>query len=300
MPISEVVRELSRDPGFWAGFLTGGDPAPAGPGGEARVSLPVADGYGLVLDLDLSTGEHALGLRQPAATEPVHLAGTGPGRGSPEVLRWSEVDLIGRVLAVDDPTLPHPGLPVALLSRFAPVTDADEPATARALLATAYRSLRREVRTVPAVVAEQEPLPMFAEPRWWPQPTQPCDRVISDRDIAGYLAAPATATPARAGPRFPTIGLAGLIRGARNRLGRIRQADWYDGTRALPVARRICVTGDLSAVPALATLLEGDGCDHPTVLDALTGPVVPVEAAWVVETLAGVEPGTLLHRIAAG
>ena len=46
---------------------------------------------------------------------------------------------------------------------------------------------------------------------------------------------------------------------------------------------------------ALGALTEA-GCDHPTVLDALSEPLVPAEACWMVETLAGAEPGTLLRH----
>jgi len=43
-------------------------------------------------------------------------------------------------------------------------------------------------------------------------------------------------------------------------------------------------------------VLTEAGCDHPTVLDALSEPLVPIEACWMVETLAGALPGSLLRR----
>ena len=46
----------------------------------------------------------------------------------------------------------------------------------------------------------------------------------------------------------------------------------------------------------LVGALTEAGCDHPTVLDALSEPLVPAEAWWMVETLTGVAPGTLLRR----
>lgn len=298
MPISETLRTLTVDRDFWAAYLAPvAGAAPPEPG-VLRVSLPVAGGYGLLLDVDLSCGEHTLGLRHPAASEPVHLGGAGPGRPAPAVLRPADLDLIGRVVALDDPTLPHPGLPVALLAPFAaPVTDDD--LAAGALLVAAYRSLRRDVRPLPPVLPEQPPLPLFTAARWWPQPAQPCDRVLSDDEIAGYLAIPAGAPAApRDGPRFPTVDLSELVRHATARLARLREADWYAAAAPLAMARRICLTGDLSGVAALVAALERAGCDHPTVLDALTGPVVPLEAGWVLETLAGLQPGTLLNTLA--
>src|SRR5690349_14209312 len=122
VPVSEALRRLSEDPRFWSLlFVHDGafpDPDPV----ELRVSLPVTGGYGLVLDLDLVTGEQTLGLREPATSEPVQLGWAAPGRPYPAALRWHELELCARVIALEDPTLPHPGLVVALLSPFAPPT----------------------------------------------------------------------------------------------------------------------------------------------------------------------------------
>lgn len=297
MPVSETLRRLCEDNAFWAAYLCREDPADGPGGAEIRVDLPVAAGYGLVLDLDPAGGQHTLGLRQPAASDPVHLGGSGPGRPPTAVLRWPELDVIGRVLALDDPTLPHPGLPVALL---VPFTGGDL-AMAGTMLPAALRSLRRPVTPVPPVLPEQAPLPLFTAARWWPQPEQPSDRVLSDPDVAGHLSshlgADTVAAADHRGRRFPADGLAELVRQARARLDRLRRADWYAAAGALPLARRMCLAGELTGLPQLAAALTRAGCDHPTVLDALTGPVEPAEAGWMVETLAGVAPGTLLDRL---
>ena len=114
VPVSEALRRLSEDPRFWSA-LVGHDGAFPDPDPvELRVSLPVTGGYGLVLDLDLSTGEQTLGLREPASSEPVQLGWSAPGRPRPAALRWHELELCARVIALEDPTLPHPGLVVAL------------------------------------------------------------------------------------------------------------------------------------------------------------------------------------------
>ena len=73
-----------------------------------------------------------------------------------------------------------------------------------------------------------------------------------------------------------------------------RTSGWYADTR--PLARQITETGDLRPVRDLLGALTEAGCDHPTVLDALSEPLVPLEACWMVETLAGAEPGTLLRH----
>ncbi len=305
MPVSEALRRLSEDPAFWAALRPGGNasPAPSGddapahwPRGELRVSLPVAGGYGLVLDLDLIAGEQFLGLRAPAASDPVQLGWAAPDRPHPAALRWWELDLCARVIALEDPTLPHPGLVVCLLSPFAPATPDDDGPAVAAIREAAYRSLRREVAPPADTGPEQAPLPLFIGEQWWPRAAGESPQVLDEAAIAAW-ATPAPAPVAlevRGGARFPRRGLDDLVRHAAGRLSRLRAEDCYAGVR--PLARRIAATGDLRPVAQLVGALTEAGCDHPTVLDALSEPLVPAEACWMVETLAGAEPGTLLRH----
>ncbi|MFI5495473.1 hypothetical protein [Actinoplanes sp. NPDC051859] len=294
MPLSEALRRLSEDPGFWSLLRTGAgaidDPEPA----ELRVSLPVTGGYGLVLDLDLRTGEQALGLREPATSEPVQLGWAAPGQAWPAALHWHELELCARVIALEDPTLPHPGLVVALLGPFAPATGEDDETTVAAVREAAYRSLRRAVPTPEPAGPEQTPLPLFAGEDWWPQPPAPSPQVLDEAAIAAYSAPAAVQLQVRGGARFPHEGLAELVRHAAHRLSRLPHEQWYADVR--PLARHIADTGDLSPVGELLGELTEAGCDHPTVLDALSEPLVPLEACWMVETLAGAAPGTLVRR----
>jgi hypothetical protein len=284
VPVSEALRRLAEDPRFWTGDgLPPTDPL------SLRVPFPVADGFGLVLDLDLAGGERTLGLRQPATTEPVQLGRADPGDPWPAALRWWELDLCARVIALDDPTLPHPGLVVALLSPFAPATDDDDAAEIAAVREAAYRSLRRDVPEPDG--PEQDPLPLFAADRWWPRESP---LVLDEAAIAALTSPASVHLEVRGGSRFPHQGLHALVRGAADRLARERRELCY--ADALPLARHIASTGDLRPVRELLGALTEAGCDHPTVLDALSEPLVPVEACWMVETLAGAAPGTLLRR----
>jgi hypothetical protein len=291
VPVSEALRRLSEDPGFWTSDGATTDDLDLR---ELRVTFPVTGGYALVLDLDLAAGDRTLGLRGPASSEPVRLASHPAGGPCPAALRWWELDRCARVIALEDPTLPHPGLVVALLSPFAPPTaDDDEPAVA-AMREAAYRSLRRDVPPVPPAGPEQAPLPLFASEDWWPAPRGASPQVLDEAAIAA-LTRPAGHSPeVRSGSRFPRDELADLVRKAAAHLDRVPRRSWYAATR--PLARHILDTGDLAPVPALLGALTEAGCDHPTVLDALSEPLVPVEAYWMVETLAGAEPGTLLRR----
>jgi hypothetical protein len=290
MPVSEALRRLALDPRFWTGGLDEIDDLP----GQLRASFPVVGGYALVLDIDLPSGERALGLRRPASSEPVQL-GWAPAEGPfPAALRWWELESFARVIALDDPLLPHPGLVVALFSPFAPPTPDDDLASIAAVREAAYRSLRREVPPAEPSGPEQAPLPIFADERWWPAPPAPSPQVLDEAAIAD-LSAPAQAgLQVRVDQRFPHEDLTDLVRRASTLLSELPEQQWYAQTR--PLARRIADSGDLAPVPALLGALTEAGCDHPTVLDALSEPLVPLEACWMVETLAGAEPGTLLRH----
>ncbi|MFC7529012.1 hypothetical protein [Actinoplanes sp. GCM10030250] len=290
MPVSEALRRLALDPRFWAGELGEADDLPS----QLRVSFPVVDGYALVLDIDLPSGERALGLRRPASSEPVQL-GWAPADGPyPAALRWWELESFARVIALDDPTLPHPGLVVALLSPFAPSTPDDDAAGVAAVREAAYRSLRREVTAAEPAGPEQAPLPLFTDESWWPVPPVPSPQVLDEAAIAAMSAPAQAGLQVRADSRFPHEDLTDVVRRASALLNRVPHQEWYATTR--PLARRIADSGDLAPVPDLLGALTEAGCDHPTVLDALSEPLVPLEACWMVETLAGAEPGTLLRH----
>ncbi|MEV4348978.1 hypothetical protein AB0J83_31360 [Actinoplanes sp. NPDC049596] len=289
MPVSEALRLLATNPAFWTGDSAITDDADQR---ELRVTLPVTGGYALVLDLDLVTGERTLGLRGPASSEPIQL-GAAPADGPfPAALRWPELDLCARVIAWEDPTLPHPGLVVALLSPFAPDTEEDPAATA--MRRAAYRSLQREVAPAVSAGPEQTPLPLFASDEWWPAPPVESPQVLDEDTITAMTSPDWAFREVRGGSRFPRESLADVVRRAGEHLKLVPHQQWYADT--WPLAREILDTGDLRRIPALLAALTEAGCDHPTVLDALSEPLVPAEACWMVETLAGAAPGTLLGR----
>ncbi|MFG1607089.1 hypothetical protein [Actinoplanes sp. NPDC049265] len=285
VPVAELLR-LSEDPAFWATVLTG-DRADLPP---LRVSFPVVGGYALVFEADLAGGERALGLRGPAHSEPIQLGWTAPGLPLPVALRWWELDLCARVIALEDPTLPHPGLVVALLSPFAPEQPEDNPQEIAAVRTAAYRSLLRPPPG-PALPdpRREPPLPLFTDARWWPSP-----RVLDDAAIAAYLSADQPRTDVRSGHRFPQSDLDRMLQLADRRLTELAQDPSFAEVRR--PAREIAESGDLTDVADLVRVLTESGCDHPTVLDALSEPLVPAEASWMVETLAGAAPGTVLRR----
>ncbi len=288
MPVSEVLRRLSQDPEFW----TAGTANPAEPP-ELRVTLPIIGGYALIVDLDLTVGDRSLGLRTPAASEPTRLARVSHQAPFAAALCSYELDLFARVIALADPTLPHPGLVAALLSPFAPLTADDESAGVQ-LRAAAYRTLRRDVPKLLWLGPEQAPLPLFAGAHWWPQPPSVSPQVLDEPTIAALTAATPALQEVRSSARFPTEELRDSVRRAAAHLTQLPRDPVFASAR--PLAQRMVSSGDLREIPSLLAALTEAGCDHPTVLDALSEPLVPIEASWIVETLAGAEPGTLLRQ----
>jgi hypothetical protein len=118
--------------------------------------------------------------------------------------------------------------------------------------------------------------------------------VLDEATIAAYAVPASVHLEVRTGSRFPRQGLAELVRRAADRLSRQREERCYADAR--PLAEHIAATSDLRPLPELLGALTEAGCDHPTVLDALSEPLEPIEACWMVETLAGAVPGTLLRH----
>jgi hypothetical protein len=118
--------------------------------------------------------------------------------------------------------------------------------------------------------------------------------VLDEAAIAALTRGSRATLEVRGGSRFPQEFLSDCVRRSAAHLAQMPQQGWYAETR--PLARRILDSGDLRPIPDLLGALTEAGCDHPTVLDALSEPLVAAEACWMVETLAGAEPGTLLRR----
>jgi hypothetical protein len=64
--------------------------------------------------------------------------------------------------------------------------------------------------------------------------------------------------------------------------------------RSLPALRTKTSTGEDPDPVELADQLTTAGCDHPVVLRALRDPIDPLEALWVLELLHAEEPGSRL------
>ncbi|MFC4017590.1 hypothetical protein ACFOW4_06490 [Micromonospora sp. GCM10011542] len=162
MNIPVSLRESLHDPAFWARYTFATED---GPGAdrlgaledlldeddgddddeqETRldVAFDVGGGERVLLGVDTRLGAYELGITGPDSAEPAELGWDDLAHWHPYALRWSELDLICRAIAMRDPQLSHPGAPMALLCRFAAVFDDDDVDGAVACVDAAYAALR--------------------------------------------------------------------------------------------------------------------------------------------------------------
>ncbi|MEV4499480.1 hypothetical protein AB0J84_27755 [Micromonospora arborensis] len=162
MGIPASLRESLHDPVFWARYTFA---AEDGPGADRlgaleeildededededeedttlNVAFDVGGGHLVLLDVDTRLGRYELGVTGPGFAEWAGLGWDDLAHWHPYALRWSELDLICRAAAVRDPLLSHPGVPMALLCRFAAVFEDDHVDAAVASVDAAYGALR--------------------------------------------------------------------------------------------------------------------------------------------------------------
>ena len=114
-PLDVTDRAFSAS--FWDDYLFVDEDAPREE--QWRYVLPLNMPAELVIENDL--GMISLQFRGSKEEELVEIAFDDEAHWHPHVLRWEEVQAIGHRIARAEPSLPHPGIPLLLLSRFAPV-----------------------------------------------------------------------------------------------------------------------------------------------------------------------------------
>src|SRR5579862_3894297 len=120
MILPQSLHPLVRMRRFWTDFFWQTEPQDDGyPELEScTVELPVAEGYLLSLSLDPGLSYFSLRFASPGQ-EAVEIAWDDTAHWHPHVLRWQELELICRTVALQDAELPHPGILLLLLHRFA-------------------------------------------------------------------------------------------------------------------------------------------------------------------------------------
>jgi hypothetical protein len=141
MPLPAELKGRIRKREFWtnAYWLTYPDDE-AEDLAKRTIRFEVTDCHALVLGLDDGFYFFSLGLSVDGA-DPIDLGWDDQAHWHPHVLRWRELDAIGGAVARRDPSLVHPGVPLLLLMRFAPITDEVDGGIAHHLIGRAWDRL---------------------------------------------------------------------------------------------------------------------------------------------------------------
>jgi hypothetical protein len=291
MPFPQSIRDLAQRPEFWSQYFfeTWGLEFPELEG--CRLEFPVGLDHALVLALDAGLYHFGLNLKHAGSAEPTQIAWDDESHWHPHVLRWEELDLVCRCVALADPALPHPGLPLVLLHRFAPVCVDDRPEVIHPLIQEAYRTVGAfsEAQVTEMVHRYDRRQDRFvwrrSEPHGW-FPYQ--DDEEGKRASLYSIRNPDNAV-------FPFDGLNAMFSAAQKRLTAAVDPKWLAGD-AGPIARSVAISGDVSGLPVLADALQEAGCDDGVILGSLRATGSPARGCWVVETLLGLAPGELIAR----
>jgi hypothetical protein len=305
--VPESLQAIAQVTAFWSAyfFCDGADELDFD-FNTCAMGLPVADGLGLRVQIDGSVEDIQLELLDASRPEPVPLGWCDYAHWHPYALRWSEVDLVARWTALQSPELRHPGLVVLLLSRFAPICADADAALAIPLLAAALRS----IPALPSPLASDAVgLPDHPISTAYLEGNDFRDSGVAWRTDERLGSYPVQSEDGSAGAgidlyslrdpdneAFPFAALRRLTETAGARCAGAVDRHWLDPISVVPPARRIAADGDLRGVPDLLRALQAAGCDHPTIVTAMTEPVVPAEAWWVLELLLAEPPGRLLGR----
>jgi len=256
MSLPPALRAVARTPEFWAAyfFCDGADELDFD-FDTCAMDLPVADKLGLRVWIDGSVEDVQLELLDPSGSEPVQLGWWDYAHWHPHALRWTEVDLVGRWVALTQPELRHPGLPVLLLSRFAPIIDAADAEVAEPLLAAALRSIPALPALLPATAVG---LPDHPISEAYLDANDLRDTGVAWRTGAGTGPYPATLGDDAGlyslrhpeNDKFPFTMLAALVGQAGARCAAVADPAWLHPSAVLPTAREIADTGDLGAAPS--------------------------------------------------
>jgi hypothetical protein len=141
MPLPSAVLNAARTRRFWSDYCFETEARekdyPELEDIELEFIVNEDEDYGLSLVFSAWLGYFSLKLVTPIDSD--EIAWDDQAHWHPHVLRWEELDLICRAVARRDSELPHPGLPLLFLHRFAPICVGDDVDQIISLLDKAWR-----------------------------------------------------------------------------------------------------------------------------------------------------------------
>lgn len=125
MPLPIALASLARDEAFWSRWYWQQEGAAYAELEGSEGIVPLGGRHSLALRLDAKLACPSLWLVSHGAAD-VKIAWDDQAHWHPDVLRWEEVETIARCGVIAD-RIPHPGLVVLLLARFAPIGPEEAP-----------------------------------------------------------------------------------------------------------------------------------------------------------------------------
>jgi hypothetical protein len=285
MPLPKSLQLLVRTRRFWTDsfWVTDRQENAYSEFESCVVDLPVAGGYGLSLSFGECLDYFSLGFVSPS-TETVEIAYDDDGQQFPHALRWQELELICRTIALQDAELPHPGVLLLLLHRFAPICEGDDLDLIVPMLDAAWRQLDVFSDTEIQRLIEQADA-RDAGFAWRYEETVKawCLEQDDHRSAGRSLYTYRTAENAN----FPFVNWGHMLAEANQVIMRARGGACDD-------ARAFAETGDLTIVPQIIRSLRSE--NHSSMADAFGSEPPISRVCWIVETLLGSDPGSVLKR----
>ncbi|MFJ7069067.1 hypothetical protein [Streptomyces sp. NPDC101115] len=282
----------------------GEEGAEGGEDGEAedevfRAEFLLDHGLGLRLEFEPGVSYVDLAVVSPESAEPETVGWDDMAHFHPHVMTWAELDLLCRAAALHDPGLRHPGPMLALLLRFAFLSEDEDLDAITPLTDAAFAAVRPTGASGGAVSGaggvREETRDWFdlrdlrGAGIEWSVRADGCRAVTQhDRDEV-----PLYSLREPASDDFPFTTWSRLL---------VRAAELLDAVRSDPAVHTAEVQEalDRCARPdghrhlgPLSDALSEAGFTGSVLLRAVSEPVALAEAAWAVEALAGLERGEL-------
>ncbi|MEV6709630.1 hypothetical protein [Micromonospora wenchangensis] len=295
MPLPADLRDLLKDPSFWSAYDRCDDD---GDDDDERwedhpgwtLTADVGGGHTLVLEIDIDLGMVNLGMCPPGVTEPLQL-GWDDAHPFPHALRWDELDLIARAVALRDPDLPHPGPLLALAGRFVLLGEHDDLDAVTPLLAAAFGTGPADAAHWPTVRSWLYRCDGRGRGVTWQRDDAGNWTVDQDEDQGGDFTLYSLRAPES---EFPFDAWRALLAAAGRTVADAVPAAARDTLGDLPA--RAVADRDLSLAAQTGRTLAAAGVGHPVVLRGLAEPTDPAEVCWILETVTGAARGSLVAR----
>ncbi|QXE36417.1 hypothetical protein KQY30_21420 [Streptomyces sp. GMY02] len=257
-------------------------------------------GLGLTLEFEPGVDYVNLAVQSPKSAKDETVGWDDTAHFHPHVMPWSELDLLCRAAALYDPALRHPGPMLALLLRFAFLTEDDDLDAITPMVDAAFSAVLPTAanNAVPpgAAKVRTETRDWFdlrdlrgTGIEWTPR-SDGC-QAVTQHDPDGM---PLYSLREPESAEFPFATWSEMLARATELLHSVRT----DPALRLPEVRaaldRCAGPNGHRHIGPLASALSRAGFDNTALFRALSQPVAPVEAAWAIETLAGLELGELI------